>query len=268
MQIFKGNVKEDVFDEERRPIMKELQIFKYNAKEIRTTMVDGTLWWVLKDVCAVLDLGSSHKVSERLDEDERNQIPLTDSLGRWQETTIINESGLYNLILRSDKSEAKQFKRWVTHEVLPSIRKDGGYIHAAPDESEADILAKAVLIAQKTITRLNEKIESDKPLVLFAGAVSVSSKTILIGELAKLIKQNGVEIGQNRLFEWLRNNGYLIRRQGTDYNMPTQRAMEQELFEIKETIIGHADGHTTISKTPKVTGKGQIYFINKFVKAG
>ena len=252
----------------------ELQVFSYEGNEVRTVQRDGEPWWVLKDVCAILDLGSPHKVAERLDEDERNQIPLTDRLGRLQDTAVVSESGLYNVILRSDKPEAKKFKRWVTHEVLPTIRRHGAYVTPAKLEelmNDPDAWIK-VLTALKeeraAKKRLQLEATENKPKVIFADAVSVSDGTILIGELAKILKGNGIEIGQNRLFKKLRQDGYLIKRKGTDYNAPTQRAMELGLFRVKETAITHSDGHVTISKTTKVTGKGQQYFINLFLGKG
>mgnify|MGYP002590123610 FL=1 len=185
--------------------------------------------------------------------------------------TVVNESGLYNVILRSDKPEAKPFRKWVTSKVLPSIRKHGAYM--TPQKIEEVLLNPDTIIKlatelkaeQEKRVALESKVEQDKPLVAFANSVSVAKTSILVGELAKLLKQNGVDMGQNRLFAWMRENGYLISRKGTDYNMPTQRSMEKELFEIKESTISHGDGHTSISKTPKVTGKGQIYFINLFL---
>lgn len=252
--------------------MNNLQVFNYNGNEVRTIQKDGEPWWVLKDVCEVLGLSSPHKVFDRLDEDEkgRNQIPTP---GGEQEMTVINESGLYNVILRSDKPEAKPFRKWVTSEVLPSIRKHGAYM--TPQKIEEALLNPDTIIKLATNLKaerekrmeLERQAEKDKPLVTFANSVSVAKASILVGELAKLLKQNGVDMGQNRLFTWMRENGYLISRKGTDYNMPTQRSMEMELFEIKLTTISHGDGHTSLNKTPKVTGKGQIYFINLFLKA-
>lgn len=253
--------------------MNELQIFNYNGNEVRTIQKDGEPWWVLKDVCEVLDISQAVRVAERLDEDEVSQTHITDSLGRQQSTYIINESGLYNVILRSDKPEAKPFRKWVTSEVLPSIRKHGAYM--TPQKIEEALLNPDTIIKLATNLKaerekrmeLERQAEKDKPLVTFANSVSVAKASILVGELAKLLKQNGIEMGQNRLFTWMRENGYLISRKGTDYNMPTQRSMEMELFEIKLTTISHGDGHTSLNKTPKVTGKGQIYFINLFLKA-
>ncbi|NCC06161.1 MAG: phage antirepressor Ant, partial [Proteobacteria bacterium] len=209
----------------------------------------------------------------RLDDDEREPV-LVDTLGGRQEMIAVTESGLYSIILLSRKPEAKKFKRWVTHEVLPTIRKHGAYVTPAKLEelmNDPDSWIK-VLTALKEERAAKERLQleatENKPKVIFADAVSVSEGTILIGELAKILKGNGIEIGQNRLFEKLRRDGYLIKRKGTDYNAPTQRAMELGLFRVKETAITHSDGHVTISKTTKVTGKGQQYFINLFLGKG
>jgi len=254
--------------------MNELKIFSYEGKEVRTIQRNGEPWWVLKDVCDVLGLTTPTRVAERLEEDEVSQTHLTDAIGRQQETLIVSESGLYNVILRSDKPEAKKFKRWVTHEVLPQIRKHGAYITTSKLEeimNDPDSWIK-LLTALKEERQEKERLQlqaaEDRPKVVFADAVSVSEGTILIGELAKILKGNGIEIGQNRLFERLRQDGFLIKRKGTDYNAPTQKAMELGLFRVKETAITHSDGHVTISKTTKVTGKGQQYFINYFLGGG
>jgi anti-repressor protein len=250
--------------------MNEMQVFSYEGNEVRTVQRDSEIWWVLKDVCAVLEITNSRMVADRLEDDEKG-VSIADTLGGKQELTVISESGLYNVILLSRKPEAKKFKHWVTHEVLPSIRKHGAYMTPAKLEelmNDPDAWIK-VLTALKDERAAKERLmlqaESDKPKVVFADAVSVSEGTILIGELAKILKGNGIEIGQNRLFERLRQDGYLIKRKGTDYNAPTQRAMELGLFKVKETAITHSDGHVTISKTTKVTGKGQQYFINLFL---
>nr|UWG13809.1 MAG: antirepressor protein KilAC domain [Bacteriophage sp.] len=255
----------------------EIQVWNYESSEIRTVQVNGEPWFVLADVCKVLELSSPHKVADRLENDERNQIPVTDSLGRYQNTAIINESGLYTVILRSDKPQAKPFRKWVTSEVLPSIRKHGAYMTDQALEkalTNPDFLIELAtqLKAEQeqrrrletTVAAQNKQMEQDKPKVLFADSVAASRSSILIGELAKLIKQNGVDMGQKRLFQWMRENGYLIKRCGSEYNLPTQRSMERGLMEIKETSVIHS-GYTTISKTPKVTGKGQVYFINLLV---
>ncbi|MDU3406655.1 phage antirepressor KilAC domain-containing protein [Clostridium sp.] len=186
---------------------------------------------------------------------------------------FLTESGVYKLIFKSKKKEAEKFQDWVTDEVLPSIRRHGAYMN--DDTLEKALTSPDFLIQLATNLKeekekrklLEEEIKTNAPKVIFADAVSTSHTSILVGELAKLLKQNGVDTGQNKLFIWLRENGYLIKRKGSDYNMPTQRAMEKELFEIKETPIIHSDGHITVSKTTKVTGKGQQYFINKFIKS-
>lgn len=255
--------------------MNELQIFNYNGKEVRTIQKDGEPWWVLKDVCDVLNIENHKDLPKRLEDDEvgRFDLPHPQSRNKTLEMLCINESGLYNVILRSDKPEAKPFRKWVTSEVLPSIRKHGAYM--TPQKIEEALLNPDTIIKLATNLKaerekrmeLERQAEKDKPLVTFANSVSVAKASILVGELAKLLKQNGIEMGQNRLFTWMRENGYLISRKGADYNMPTQRSMEMELFEIKLTTISHGDGHTSLNKTPKVTGKGQIYFINLFLKA-
>lgn len=252
--------------------MTDLQIFKNpEFGAIRTIEKDGEPWFVGKDVAAALGYEKpTDAVRKHVDVEDRGISKMETPSGA-QETTIINESGLYSLVLSSKLPTAKKFKRWVTSEVIPSIRKHGAYM--TPDKLEEVLLKPDTLIQlaqnlkaeQEKRRALEVKMEEQKPKVLFAESVEVAKTSILIGELAKLLKQNGINIGQNRLFEWLRNNGYLIRRQGSDYNMPTQRAMEMGLFEIKETTITHSDGHIHISKTPKVTGKGQVYFVNLFV---
>ena len=257
-------------------MINELQVFSYEGSEIRTVQLGGEPWWVLKDICDVLELSNPSVIADRLDEDEKAKVDPKQYLGSRsnEPATVISESGLYNVILLSRKPEAKKFKRWITHEVLPTIRKHGAYVTSAKLEemiSDPDAWIK-VLTALKDERTAKERLQleaaQNEPKVVFADAVSVSSGTILIGELAKILKGNGIEIGQNRLFEKLRQDGYLIKRQGTDYNAPTQRAMELGLFKVKETAITHSDGHVTISKTTKVTGKGQQYFINLLLGRG
>lgn len=249
--------------------MNELQIFN-NAEfgQIRTVTKDNEPWFVASDICKALELSNPTMATQRLDEDERSKF----NLGRQGEAVIVNEFGLYNLVLASRKQGAKEFKRWITHEVIPSIRKSGGYIAGQEQMSDAELMAKALLVAQKQIEQRNAiieqqkaKIESDKPKTIFADAVSTSRTSILVGDLAKLICQNGYQIGQKRLFERLRNNGYLIKS-GNSYNMPMQRYVEQGLFEVKESSVQNPDGSVRITKTTKVTGKGQIYFVNKFLR--
>lgn len=249
--------------------MSNIQVFNYNSVEVRTIQNDGEPWFVLKDVCNVLHIGNSRDVVARLDQDEKG-VGQIDTLGGKQEMTIINESGLYNVILRSDKPEAKPFRKWVTSEVLPTIRRHGMY--ATPDTVEKmladpDTTIKLLeTIKQERAARLalEAKAEADKPKVLFADAVSASHTSILVGDLAKLLRQNGVEIGQNRLFSFLREKGYLCS-QGERYNLPTQRSMDRGWFQVKETTINQPNGSVRITRTVKVTGKGQQYFINLFL---
>lgn len=251
--------------------MNDIQIFNYSGNEVRTIQKDGEPWFVLRDVCAVLGISHVKDTADRLENDEVGQTEVIDSIGRTQTTTIINESGLYNVILRSDKPEAKPFRKWVTAEVLPSIRKHGAYM----TENTLENMIASPEFGIKLLTALQEereqrakleaKVESDAPKVLFADAVNASHTTILVGELAKLLKQNGKDIGQNRLFAYLRDNGYLIKRSGRDYNMPTQRSMERGWFTIKERTVQEPNGSISVKKTPLVTGKGQQYFINLFL---
>lgn len=257
----------------------QIQIFN-NAQfgQIRTTGTSDEPLFCLADLCKALDLRQGD-VRQRLTDGVVSTQPITDNLGREQQANFVNEDGLYDVILDSRKPEAKQFRKWVTSEVLPSIRKTGGYIASKVDDTPEEIMARALLVAQDTINRKDErlkrlseenqqqrtKIESDAPRVRFSQAVETSGKSILIGELAKILRQNGVEIGERRLFEWLRKNGYLCS-QGERYNQPTQRAMELGLFEIKKTTINKPDGTTLVSTTTKVTGKGQIYFVDKFLR--
>ena len=228
---------------------------------------NGEPWFVAKDICNALGLANTTEALRGLDDDEvSNFINSEVAQNGGRAPRIINEPGFYKLVMKSRKPEAKAFQRWVTHEVLPSIRKKGGYIAAAPDETPEQIMARAVLLAQDTIARQKAQIEELKQKALFADAVAASDGTCLVGELAKTMRQNGVQIGQNRLFEKLRQDGYL-GKSGSNYNVPTQRAMEMGLFRIKETSITHSDGHITVQRTAKVTGKGQQYFINRFIKA-
>lgn len=252
--------------------MNELKVFENpEFGTIRTVEINGEPWLVGKDVAAALGYKDTvNALKSHVDDDDKRGWRITTPSGE-QTMTVINESGLYSLVLSSKLPTAKKFKRWVTSEVLPSVRKHGAYM--TPETLEAVLLNPDTLIRLATELKnererrisLESAAEENRPKVLFADAVSASKNSILVGELAKLLKQNGVETGQNRLFDWLRNNGYLIRRNGTDYNMPTQKSMELGLFEVKETVVAHADGHTETKKTPKVTGKGQQYFINIFL---
>ena len=246
--------------------MNDLRIFENKEfGEIRTVVKDGEPWFVGKDVAEILGYTNPQKaVREHVDDDDRG-VNEMDTPGRVQSVVVINESGLYSLILSSKLPNAKKFKKWVTSEVLPSIRKNGGYIAGQEIMSDDELMARALQVAQNKILERDKQIETMKPKAIFADAVAASHTSILIGDLAKLISQNGVNIGQKRLFKWLRDTGYLIKREGSDRNMPTQRSMEMKLFEVKESTISNPDGSVRITRTPKVTGKGQQYFVNKFL---
>lgn len=249
----------------------EIQRFEFKGAALRTlTDENGEPWFVAKDVCDVLELSNVGQALARLDDDEKSSITLNDGTPGNPNKAIVSESGLYALVLASRKPEAHEFKRWVTHEVLPQIRKTGGYIPTTDMDDDMTILAKAVMIGQRTmetqkrrIAEQSEHIKALEPKARFADAVAASDGTCLIGELAKMLRQNGLDIGQNRLFEILRQDGYLGKT-GSNCNVPTQKAMDLGLFRIKETAITHSDGHVTINRTAKVTGKGQTYFISRY----
>lgn len=251
--------------------MNELQIFENSEfGAIRTVTKDNEPWFVASDIAKVLGYRMASDLARRIDEDDKGTHVMS-TQGGEQAMLIINESGFYSAILGSKLESAKRFKHWVTSEVLPSIRKNGGYIAGQEALSDEELLSKALLVAQNKIkereaiiTKQQQRIEADKPKTIFADAVSTSHTSILIGDLAKLICQNGVQIGQKRLFDWLRDNGYLIKS-GSSKNMPMQRYVERGLFEVKESTVQNPDGSVRITKTTKVTGKGQIYFVNKFV---
>ncbi|MFS2091057.1 phage antirepressor [Paenarthrobacter nicotinovorans] len=245
--------------------MNTIQKFNFNSQQVRTLLVDGEPAFIANDLCAVLGLTNPRQTLSYLDEDEKGVIS-SDTLGGAQQMAFVSESGMYSLVLRSRKPEAKAFKRWITHEVLPAIRKTGSYGVPAAPQTYAEAL-RELATSVEAQAALEAKIAADAPKVLFADSVATSQSTILVGDLAKILRGNGVEVGANRLFALLREDGYLIRRQGTDWNMPTQKAMELGLFKVKETAVTHSDGHVTVSKTPKVTGKGQAYFINRYSPA-
>ena len=252
--------------------MNKIQIF--NNEEfgnIRTVNIDGEPWFVGKDVAEALGYSNSRKALADHVHDDDKGVTKCDTLGGKQDLTVINESGLYALIFGSKLESAKRFKHWVTSEVLPAIYHNGGYIQGQENLSDTELMAKAILVAQKTIEQKNqiikqqkEKIKQDRPKAIFADAVSASETSILVGDLAKLICQNGYQIGQKRLFEWLRQNGYLMKC-GSSRNMPTQRYLEQGLFEVKESNVQNPDGSIRITRTTKITGRGQLYFVNKFL---
>lgn len=247
--------------------MNEVQLFNFENHEVRSLLLNNEPWFVGKDVADVLGYSNSRKaMADHVDDEDKEvltsrNVTLENIPNRG--ITVVNESGLYSLILSSKLPSAKKFKRWVTSEVLPALRKTGQY--QVKELSGSELMAKALIEAQNVLAAKDKQIEEMKPKVVFADAVATSHTSILVGELAKILKQNGIDMGQKRLFAWLREKGYLIKRQGTDYNMPTQKAMDLGLFEIKEGSYVNGSGVNITTKTPKVTGKGQQYFINKFL---
>ena len=244
--------------------MNELKQFNFESNQVRALLINNEPWFVGKDVA--LSLGykdTSDALKKHVTEEDKLTRCFADS-GQNRQMYVINESGLYALIFGSKLESAKRFKHWVTSEVLPQIRKTGSY--ATPQLTGEELMAKALIEAKSVLERQNKQIIEMKPKAIFADAVATSDTSILIGDLAKLIKQNGTDIGQKRLFERMRNDGYLIKK-GASKNMPTQMAMKKELFEVKERVISNPDGSTRITRTTKVTGRGQIYFINKFKNA-
>lgn len=243
------------------------EIFDFHGQDVRTVIINNEPYFVGKDVAEILGYTNPRQaLKNHVDEDDKG-VSKCDTPGGKQDLVIINESGLYSLILSSKLPQAKEFKRWVTSEVLPTIRKNGMYAtDELLDNPDFAIAALQKLKEEREAKKqLEAQIEADRPKVIFSDAVSASHTSILVGEFAKIMRQNGADMGQNRMFAWLRENGYLISRKGSDRNMPTQKSMELGLFEIKETTINHSDGHISISKTPKITGKGQLYFTEKIL---
>ena len=225
----------------------------------------GEPWFVLKDCMSILDLGNPTETVKMFDDDEFSTTEVIDSIGRRQQAYIISEPGLYRLVMRSRKPEAKEFQRWVTHEVLPSIRKHGGYMAGQERMTPEQMALASMRWLQSKVDEQAKQLKAQEGKVLFANAVETARTSILVGDFAKILKSNGIDIGPRRLFAWLREHGWLIKAKGSSWNMPTQKAMDLHLFEIKETTISHSDGHTTINKTPKMTGKGQTYFAKLFL---
>lgn len=244
--------------------MTDIQVFKNDEfGAVRTIEQDGKILFCGKDVAAALGYQNTKDALAKHCKGVANRYPLQTD-GGMQQARFITEGDLYRLVASSKLPSAQQFESWVFDEVLPSIRKRGGYMASVKDETPEETMARAFILAKETIERKNREIAEMKPKALFADAVSTSDKCMLVGELAKVLRQNGVQMGQKRLFSWLRDNGYLMKR-GSSYNLPTQKAMEMELFEVKETAINHSDGHVSTNFTTKVTPKGQQYFINKFL---
>lgn len=290
--------------------MKEsIQIFKSpQFGDIRTAINPaGEPLFCLADLCKAINVNNNRNVAKRLDEDDVRRIDITDALGRNQQALFVTESGMYEVLLRSDSEKAKPFRKWVCGEVLPAIRKTGGYMVSRPEETPEQVMARALLIAQDTIDRtraraekaeskvillqsqskalsrenselqyqndylqscnngLQNTVENMRPAAVFAKAVSTSPQSVLMKELAMVISQNkvGVKIGQNRLFQWMRDNGFLCSVKGERYNLPTQKAIDMGLIEVKKSTYTSPDGNTFVTNTPKITGKGQIYFVNR-----
>ena len=247
--------------------MNEVQIFNFKENSVRTQYASDEVWFCLKDVCDVLEIKNSNDVVSRINPKGVASI-YTLTKGGNQKLTYINESNLYKVIFQSRKPQAEEFTEWVTGEVLPTIRKTGSYSLQKDSYMIEDPIerAKRWIEEQEERKALENENKAMKPKARFAEAVGASEESILIGQLAKIIKQNGVDIGQNRLFQWMRDNDYLIKN-GTRYNQPTQKAMELGLFEVKERTVNNPDGSVRITFTTKVTGKGQVYFVNKFLNA-
>lgn len=244
--------------------MNELQLFNFENNQLRTLLINDEPWFLGKDVADILEYTNTAKaIRDHVDEEDKltERIVLS---GQNREVIFINESGLYSLVLSSKLPSAKRFKRWVTSEVLPQIRKTGSY--ATPQLTGEELMAKALIEAKSVLERQNKQIIEMKPKALFADTVAASDSSILVGQEAKLISQSGCKMGQNRLFAWLRENGYLCSK-GENYNMPTQKSREMDLIEIKIRTVTNPDGSVRETKTPVITGKGQIYFINKFKNA-
>ena len=249
--------------------MNQLQNFNFNGAQVRALTIDNEPYFVGKDVAEILGYKDTvNALKSHVDDEDKLGWQITTS-GQRRKVKVINESGLYSLIISSKLPSAKQFKHWVTSEVLPAIRKHGAYM--TDQKAEAIVTDKNALadLLQQASDQLKAKdiqIAEMKPKALFADAITESDTSILVGDLAKILRQNGIEIGARRLFQWLRKNHYLISRRGSDYNSPTQRSMEMGLFEIKESSHINGNGVNVITKTPKVTGKGQQYFVNKFLE--
>lgn len=244
--------------------MNNIQLFNNpEFGQIRTITDNDGIYFVGKDVAQALGYSNQRDALARHVDDEDKGVMKLDTPGGVQDVTTINESGLYSLVLSSKLPSAKRYKHWITSEVLPALRRQGGYMLANANETPEQIMARALKIADEALKRKDALIEEMKPKAMFADAVGASDNTCLVGELAKMLRQNGVDIGANRLFKRLRNEGFL-GKYGSNYNVPTQRSMELGLFRIKETTIQHSDGHVTLQRTPKCTGKGQCYFIKRY----
>lgn len=259
--------------------------------KVRIFEIENEVWFIGKDICNYFGDTNHNRTLARVDATDKRYIEIEDALGRKQKAIAVNESGMYSILFTMQPQKAnndgvadaypievqeridklKRFKHWVTSEVLPSIRKHGAYMtentleQALTNPDFLIQLATKLKEEQEARKRLEAKVKEDEPHAILGRAITTAKTTILVGDLAKILKKNGVEVGVKRLFEWLRENGYLIKRKGTDWNLPTQRSMEMGLFEIKESVHVDGNGCNKITRTPKVTGKGQEYFINKFL---
>lgn len=243
------------------------EIFNFHGQDVRTVTINGEPYLVGKDVAEILGYSRPDNAIRNHVDDEDKLVHQFSASGQNRNMTVINESGFYALVLSSKLPRSKEFKRWVTSEVLPTIRKHGMFATDELLDNPDFVIATLQKLKEEREAKklLEATIEEQKPKVIFANAVSASHTSILVGDFAKLMRQNGLNFGQNRMFSWLRENGYLISRKGNSWNMPTQKAMDLGLFEIKETTINHSDGHISINKTPKITGKGQLYFADKLL---
>lgn len=245
--------------------MNELRLFNFENNQVRTLLINDEPWFVGKDVAEILGYSNPRDaLSKHVDSEDKNSVAIHDGNKGNPNLTIINESGVYALVFGSKLQSAKKFKHWVTSEVLPKLRKTGSY--ATPQLTGEELMAKALIEAKSVMERQNKQIIEMKPKALFADTVAASDSSILVGQEAKLISQSGCKMGQNRFFAWLRENGYLCSK-GENYNMPTQKSREMDLIEIKIRTVTNPDGSVRETKTPVITGKGQIYFINKFKNA-
>lgn len=245
--------------------MNELKQFNFENNQVRTLLINDEPWFVGKDVAEILGYSNPRDaLSKHVDSEDKNSVAIHDGNKGNPNLTIINESGVYALVFSSKLQSAKKFKHWVTSEVLPTLRKTGSY--ATPQLTGEELMAKALIEAKSVLERQNKQIIEMKPKALFADTVAASDSSILVGQEAKLISQSGCKMGQNRFFAWLRENGYLCSK-GENYNMPTQKSREMNLIEIKIRTVTNPDGSVRETKTPVITGKGQIYFINKFKNA-
>lgn len=245
--------------------MNELKQFNFENNQVRTLLINDEPWFIGKDVAEILGYSNPRDaLSKHVDSEDKNSVAIHDGNKGNPNLTIINESGVYALVFSSKLQSAKKFKHWVTSEVLPTLRKTGSY--ATPQLTGEELMAKALIEAKSVLERQNKQIIEMKPKALFADTVAASDSSILVGQEAKLISQSGCKMGQNRFFAWLRENGYLCSK-GENYNMPTQKSREMDLIEIKIRTVTNPDGSVRETKTPVITGKGQIYFINKFKNA-